>query len=231
MTSLKPATVAGAPPRSPERSTKAVDASFVRTLEAVDSFLAAQEQLALSLRDAHHALSRAKYALASSSGATATATALPLRRPPPPPGDEDDDGEVRAERWVEVVHGAEDTQAEDESHFELRAGPAPRRKGQQRRQEASGDGGLLGEDKQPEQQEASSYDDPRSPTAPCPESIARADAARLRWAGAAGALPPPALREAQARFGEALAAAVRSASAARAALLKAERVSKSESGR
>lgn len=222
-------------PQSPSTKSEAKDASFVAALEAVDAFLAAQEQLAAGLRDARHALSRAKYALASSGGGASLA-ALPLRRPPLPPVDGGDDGcngEVRAERWVELVRGGggDDDDAEaKESRFELRVGPAPRRLQQAGAACDDNGGGILAEPSATTTTTGEPYDDPRSPPAPCPESVARADAARLRWAGASGALPPPALREAQGRFADALAAAVRSASAARAALLKAERARAVEAG-
>ena len=207
-------------PKAPGHNNEgAADAAFVSALEAVDAFLAAQERLAASLREAHQALSRAKYSIAASGGgvAAATATLLPLRRPPPPqpssfsPDDDDGSGaEVRAERWVELVGGGGSADDHDCARFELRTGPVPQQRRRRRRQGSN------------EDDDHNSLDDPRSPPPPCPESVARADAARLRWAGASGALPPPALREAQARFGDALAAAVRAASAARAARLRAE---------
>jgi hypothetical protein len=222
------------PTTSTQHPRAAADAAFISALESVDAFLAAQNRLALTMREAHHALSRAKYAIAASGGGVAAAT-LPLRRPLPPPGGEDGDAEVRAERWVVERAGSGEGDAEGANDcFELRAGPVPRRQQQQQQQQRrqgdkdrGGDGGGLLSTAARGTGDSSTtppnYDDPRSPPPSCPESVARADAARLRWAGASGALPPPALREAQARFGDALRAAVASASAARAAVLRAER--------
>jgi len=200
-------------PRSPDETNSTL---FVASLQAMDSFLAEQERLAMCLREAYLALSRAKYALLSSGGGGGGGTAgssgsgggggtlVPLP-PAPPPGQD----EVRAERWVELMADGDGEGGGDGDRFELRVGPAPTR----RRRQEGGEG----------DNDDDENDDPLSSPMPLPpaEAAARGDAARLRWATA---LPPPALRDAQARFGEALAAAVRAASAARAARRAAGKV-------